>query len=199
MTQFAHNDFEIIAKERTYQGYFAIDTYRIKHRLFAGGWSQVFQRELFERGQAVAVLLYDPHRQQVVLQEQFRIGALNSDHSPWLIEIVAGIIEPEESAEQVAIRECEEEAGVRVTELEYIGKYFCTPGGSSETISLYYALVDSSNIGGIFGLDYEQEDIRVFTMPLADIRTALESGKIENATTIIALQWLLLNQDKLTV
>ena len=199
MTQFAHNDFEIIAKERTYQGYFAIDTYRVKHRLFAGGWSQVFQRELFERGQAVAVLLYDPHRQQVVLQEQFRIGALNSDHSPWLIEIVAGIIEPEESAEQVAIRECEEEAGVRVTELEYIGKYFCTPGGSSETISLYYALVDSSNIGGIFGLDYEQEDIRVFTMPLADIRTALESGKIENATTIIALQWLLLNQDKLTV
>ena len=199
MTQFAHNDFEVIAKERTYQGYFAIDTYRIKHRLFAGGWSQVFQRELFERGQAVAVLLYDPHRQQVVLQEQFRIGALNSDHSPWLIEIVAGIIEPEESPEQVAIRECEEEAGVRVNELEYIGKYFCTPGGSSETISLYYALVDSSNIGGIFGLDYEQEDIRVFTMPLADIRAGLESGKIENATTIIALQWLLLNQDKLTV
>jgi len=142
------------------------------------------------------VLLYDPERQQVVLIEQFRIGALSSNRSPWMIEIVAGIIESGETAEDVAIRECEEEAGVVVEDLQYIGKYFCTPGGSSESIQLFCATVDSENIGGIFGLEHEQEDIRVFTMPIADVKHSLDSGEIENATTIIALQWLLLNQHK---
>lgn len=196
MTQFAHDDYEIVEQKRSFQGYFAIDTYRIRHRLFAGGWSDVFQRELFERGHAAAVLLFDPKRNEVVLLEQFRIGALTSEKSPWMIEVVAGIIEEGETAEEVAVRECQEEAGVTVEQLDYIGQYFCTPGGSSESIKLYCATIDSSNIGGIFGLEHEQEDIRVFTMPLADVKVCLDSGEIENATTIIALQWLLLNQHK---
>lgn len=197
MNTFDHDDYQILKKKRSYQGYFAIDTYKIRHRLFAGGWSDSFHRELFERGSAVAVLLYDPFRQQVVLQEQFRIGALSSDKSPWLTEIVAGIIDPGESAEQVAIRECYEEAGQRVSDLIYVGKYFCTPGGSSESITLFCAAVDSTQVGGVYGLEHEQEDIRVFTMSLADVKQALEAHEFENATTIIALQWLLLNEDSI--
>ena len=198
MNTFAHDDCQILDKKRTYQGYFAIDTYTLRHRLFNGGWSEAFNRELFERGHAVAVLLYDPVLEQVVLQEQFRIGALTSDKSPWMTEIVAGIIDPDETPEQVAIRECYEEAGQRVTDLIYVGKYFCTPGGSSESITLFCATVDSTQVGGIYGLDDEQEDIRVFTMSLEDVRNALQSNAFENATTIIALQWLLLNKDNIS-
>ena len=198
MNQFSHDDYKILEKVRDFQGYFAVDTYQIQHRLFAGGWSEPFQRELFERGHAVAVLLYDPFRQEVLLLEQFRIGALTSETGPWMIEIVAGIIDKGEEAEQVAKRECFEEAGQTVTDLHYIGKYFCTPGGSSESIIMYCALIDSSDVGGIFGLDHEQEDIRVFTMTLDEVRDGLQSGLFENATTLIAMQWLLLNQEKLT-
>ncbi len=196
MNTFDHDDFEILGKERAFQGYFAIDTYRLRHKLFAGGWSEPFQRELFERGHAAAVLLFDPMRDEVVLLEQFRVGAITSDVSPWMTEIVAGIIENDESAEAVAIREAYEEAGQRISELHFISKYFSTPGGSSESITLFCATVDATDVTGIYGLDSEQEDIRVFTMTLAEIRAGLDSGAFENATTIIALQWLLLNRDK---
>ena len=198
MNTFTHDDYQILDKKRAYQGYFAVDSYEIRHRLFNGGWSEGFRRELFERGDAVAVLLYDPVLEQVVLQEQFRIGALSSDKSPWMTEIVAGIIDPGETAEQVAIRECYEEAGQQVSDLIYVGKYFCTPGGSSESITLFCATVDSTQVGGIYGLEYEQEDIRVFTMPLEDVKNALQANEFENATTIIALQWLLLNKDNIS-
>ena len=198
MNTFTHDDYQILDKKRAYQGYFAVDSYEIRHRLFNGGWSGGFRRELFERGDAVAVLLYDPVLEQVVLQEQFRIGALSSDKSPWMTEIVAGIIDPGETAEQVAIRECYEEAGQQVSDLIYVGKYFCTPGGSSESITLFCATIDSTQVGGIYGLEYEQEDIRVFTMPLEDVKNALQANEFENATTIIALQWLLLNKDNIS-
>ena len=198
MNTFAHDDYQVLDLERAYQGYFAIDRYKIRHRLFEGGWSEPFYRELFERGHATAVLLYDPRREVVVLQEQFRIGSLTSERSPWMTEIVAGIIEPDETAEEVAIRECYEEAGQQVTDLIYIGKFFCTPGGSSESITLFCATVDSSQVGGVYGLESEQEDIRVFTMPVDEVKAALASGEIENATAIIALQWLLLNKDDIS-
>jgi len=197
MAQFDHKDFRIVEKIRTFQGYFAIDEYQIEHKLFNGGWSQTFSRELFERGDASAVILFDPEREAVVLLEQFRVGALNSEHSPWMIEIVAGIIEAGETSESVAIREAKEEAGQDIEQLEYIGKYYSTPGGSSESISLFCARVDSSSAGGVFGLEHEQEDIRVFTMTLNEVESGLNRGLIENATTIIAMQWLLLNHQRL--
>lgn len=198
MSQFNHQDCEVLSKERSFQGYFAIDTYQLKHRLFSGGWSEPFQRELFERGHAAAVVLYDPKREAVVLLEQFRIGALTSDTSPWMIEIVAGIIEEGESPESVAIRESYEEAGQQIDNIQFIGRYFCTPGASSESIYLYCALVDSEKAGGVFGLAHEQEDIRAFTMTLDEVREGLKQGIFENATSIIGMQWLLLNHQDLS-
>jgi ADP-ribose pyrophosphatase len=197
MTSFTHHDCEVLAKERAFQGYFAIDKYTIRHRLFNGGWSEPFSRELFERGHATAVVLYDPVRDEVVLLEQFRIGALGSERSPWMIEIVAGIIEPGETPEAVAIRECYEEAGQEVKQIEYIGKYFCTPGGSSESITLFCARVDSTEVAGVYGLEHEQEDIRVFTMPLSEVRKVINEDYFENATSLIGMQWLLLNSEQL--
>jgi len=196
MQTFNHDDYEIKKRDRVFQGYFAIDKYTIRHRLFNGGWSNEFQREVFERGNAAAILLYDPDLQKVVLLEQFRVGALCSEKSPWMVEVVAGIIEQDETAEQVAIREAVEEAGQKIDQMIKIGDVFATPGGSSEQLALFCGKVDATGASGVFGLEHENEDIRVFTRDLDEVRDGLERGVFENATTIISLQWLLLNIEK---
>lgn len=197
MSSFKHDDYRIINKKRLFQGYFAVDEYELQHRLFDGGWSGQFKREVFERGHAVAVVLYDPNRDQTVLLEQFRVGALTSKKSPWMIEVVAGIVDEGETPEQVAIREVKEEAGIEINKVEYIGKFYTTPGGSSESIRLYCAKVASDNVGGIHGLEHEHEDIRVFTMSLSEVEEKLSDGYFENASAMLSMQWLLLNKQRL--
>ncbi|MCW8983112.1 MAG: NUDIX domain-containing protein, partial [Gammaproteobacteria bacterium] len=128
---------ELLECETGYQGFFRLERYRLRHRLFAGGMSPTITRELFERGHAAAILLYDPDLDQIVLVEQFRIGALNARGGAWLYEIVAGIIESGEEGEAVARRESVEEAGCEVGRVEKICDYLVSPGGTSETISLY--------------------------------------------------------------
>lgn len=188
---------EIIEKTTPFQGYFRVDRYRLRHGKFDGGWSDEMTREIFERGHAAAVLLYDPQRDQVVLIEQFRLGAYAAGMEPWLIEIVAGIIDPNETAEGVAQREAEEEAGCRVTAMAPIGRYLATPGGSSETVAIFCGRVDSSNAGGIFGLDHEQEDIRVLSISRQEAVEKLAAGGITNLIAVVALQWLALNYTEL--
>jgi ADP-ribose pyrophosphatase len=190
------DDVEIIDKSRRYKGFFEIVSYRFRHRLFAGGWSAELHREVFERGHAVGVLPYDPAADAVVLIEQFRIGALVTGMAPWQTEIVAGIIEEGEKIEDVARRETMEEAGAAVGELIPICRYMVSPGGASESVQLYCGRVDSRGLGGIHGLADEHEDIRVDVPSVEDALAALEAGKIGNAVTIIALQWLALNRDK---
>jgi ADP-ribose pyrophosphatase len=197
---FSQDDYKIIAKESLYNGFFKLDRFEIQHRLFAGGNSDSFSRELFERGEAAAVLLYDPSKDVVVLTEQFRIGAAldEANTSPWLLEVVAGIVEEGEQAEEVARREAQEEADCIVQDLIPISSYWSSPGGTSEKIHLYCALIDSAGMGGIHGLDHEQEDILVRIIPFDQAYNGIASGEINNAATIIALQWLKLNQLSLT-
>jgi ADP-ribose pyrophosphatase len=154
-------------------------------------------RELFERGHAAAVLPYDPVLDQVVLLEQFRIGALMAPGGPWLLEIVAGIIEPGETAAAVVQREMLEEAGCHLLALEPICDYLVSPGGTSERISLYCGRVDASGAGGIHGLAEEGEDIRVSAVSFAEAMALLASGRLNSASPIIALQWLQMNRGRL--
>ena len=189
--------YEILDSETAYQGFFRLERYRLRHRLFAGGMSEPVQRELFERGHAAAVLLYDPQRDAVVLLEQFRIGALQAAGGPWLLEIVAGMIEEGESAAEVVRREAMEEAGARIQHLEFICDYLVSPGGTSETISLYCGLVDSDGLGGIHGLDEEQEDIRVTVVTFDQAWALWQQGQINSASPIIALQWLAMQRETL--
>lgn len=187
---FTPDDVEVIGTEIGYKGFFRIDRIRLRHRLFAGGWSGEFERELFERGEAVCVLLYDPQQDCVVLTEQFRIGALADERSPWLLELVAGMVEEGESYDDVASRETEEEAGCQYYKLLPVCRYWVSPGGTSERVQIYCGLIDSQGVGGIHGLADENEDIRLVTLPFADAWRALEEGVINNAATIMALQWL---------
>ncbi|MFN4282083.1 MAG: ADP-ribose diphosphatase [Alphaproteobacteria bacterium] len=188
---------EIAKREELFLGYFRVDRYHLRHRLFAGGMSAPFMREIFERGHAAAVLPYDPARDEVVLIEQFRPGALAAGFHPWLIEPVAGIIEPGESAESVARREAVEEAGCEITALVPMHHYLTSPGGTSESCALFCGKVDAAKAGGIHGLDHENEDIRVMALPFARARAWLDEGRLNNALTIIAIQWLALNREKL--
>jgi ADP-ribose pyrophosphatase len=190
-------DVIILEKTTPFQGYFRIDRYVFQHRTHAGGMTEPMSREIFERGHAVSVLLYDPDRDEVGLIEQFRPGAYAAGWEPWLIEVVAGIIDPGETPEQVAIREAQEEAGATVTQIEPVCRYLVSPGGTTESMEIFCARVDASKLSGIHGLEHEGEDIRVFTVTADEAIAWVQSGKIANSMTIIALQWLALNRPRL--
>lgn len=185
---------EVLSRETVYKGYFRIDSYRLRHSLHAGGMSTELTREVFERGHAVAAILYDPDVDAVVLVEQFRIGAYSAGMPAWELECVAGIIEDGETPEDVVRREAVEESGITVEEVVPIVRYLSSPGGSSETVELFCARVDSSGVGGIHGLAEEGEDIRVVVLPFADLERKVFGGEIGNAMTLIAAQWLMLNR-----
>ena len=188
---------ELLEREVGYQGFFRLERYKLRHRLFAGGMGPTITRELFERGHAVAILLYDALLDRIVLVEQFRIGALKAEGGAWLYEIVAGIFEPGEEAEEVARRESVEEAGCEVGRIEKICDYLVSPGGTSETIALYCGQVDSRGIGGVHGLDHEDEDIRVFSVSYDESVELLKSGELNSASPIMAIQWLQLNRERI--
>ena len=189
--------FEIIEHEIVYSGFFRMEKFRLKHTLFAGGWSNEISREVFSRGCGVAVILYDPHTDQVVLIEQIRAGALIRPHRAWLVEIVAGGVEPGETTAEVAHRETLEETGCKLEALHFINEFYTTPGGVSERISLFCGKVDSTHIEGIHGLDHEDEDILVHCVPFDKAYQMVESNEIESAIPIIAIQWLALNKQKI--
>jgi len=194
---FNQNDYEVVDRELLYQGVFRMARYLIKHRLFDGGWSELFSRELMERYSASAVLPYDPKTDRVILIEQFRPGAISNPVGPWLLEIPAGVITGKETPEQVAHHEAQEEAGCILQELIPIYEFYVSPGGSNEYLNLYCGRVDSSNIHGVHGLDHEHENILVHNVTYDQAILKLNNGEIKTTPAIIALLWLQLNRDKL--
>ena len=194
---FAKNDVEIIARETLYSGFFSMDLYRFRHRLFNGEMSGEIRREIFERGHAAVLLPFDPVRDEVVLVEQIRIAAYDVSVSPWLLEMVAGMIEEGESVEDVARREALEEAGLVVGRTKPVLSYLASPGGTSERLSIMVGEVDATTAEGIHGLADENEDIRVHVVSREQAYQWVEEGKIDNAASVIALQWLQLHYQTL--
>ena len=196
----SHPDVEIDEVEKIQLRYLRLDSVRFRHRLFAGGWSAMRHYEVVRRGDAVAVILYDPRGDCVVLVEQFRLPALYAGRSPWQLEAVAGLIdgEGEEGAADVARREIEEETGLAAEgELVPIRRYLPSVGASDECVHLFCARVDAAGAGGIHGLADEHEDIRVVVKSLAEIEAMLEAGAIETGHTLVSLYWLLRHRDEL--
>jgi len=193
---FTRDDVEVLEECREYDGFFKIDRLTLRHRRFAGDWSPALNRELFLRRAAVGVLLYDPQLDAVALVEQFRIGALHTEN-PWLLELVAGLIDSDETPEAVARREAIEEAGCEIADMEPVLNYFSSPGGSNEFFYLFCGRCSLRNAGGIFGLPEEGEDIRVHILPADEAFQRVAAGELCNAHTIIALQWLQLHRQRL--
>lgn len=195
MQQFSQNDIEILNEETLYKGFFHLKKIQFKHKLFAGGMSGVVTRELLYKGAASAVIAYDPIEDSVVLVEQVRIGAYqaHSSQSPWLLELIAGMVEEGEKPEEVALRESEEEAGVQIKDLQHCLSVWDSPGGVVERIHLFVGKVDSKQAKGIHGLSEENEDIRVQVVKRETAYQWVCEGKIDNSTAVIGLQWLQLN------
>ncbi len=189
--------WSVIDKKELYRGFFKLTEYKLRHDLFDGGESPVLTRELVFRHHAAAVLPYDPVRDAFVLIEQFRIGATDDPSGPWLIEIIAGLREPDETAEELIHREALEEAGCTVSDLIPIHRYYSSPGSSSEQIQIYCARTDASGLGGVHGIDEEGEDIRVHVVSSDTAFNWLDQGRIDSALPIIALQWFRLNRDRI--
>jgi len=193
-----HPDLRIVAHEIAFGRHLRLDVFRFHHRLFSGEWSGERVYDVVRRGAAVAVLLYDPERDTVVLVEQFRLPPLLAGYSPWVVEVVAGLVDKEGEAEaEVGRRETREEAGFDVIgELIPIQRYVPMPGNSDETIALFCGRVASAGAGGVHGLAAEHEDIRVVVKPLAELAAKLDSGRIETGHTLISLYWLLRHRDE---
>jgi len=189
--------WEILDDRLAYQGFFRIRSLRLSHSRFQGGPPLEVKRELLERGHAAAVLPYDAKRDRVVLVEQFRVGALEAQRGPWLMETVAGMIEPGERAEDVVRREAVEEAGCELGELMHLYEYHSTPGGASERVSLFVGEANSDGLGGVHGLEHEGEDIRVHVMEAQEAFALMDNGVVDNAMTLIALLWLRMNREML--
>ncbi|UDJ83142.1 ADP-ribose diphosphatase [Kosakonia oryzae] len=194
---FTKNDVEIIARETLYSGFFSLDLYRFRHRLFNGEMSGEVRREIFERGHAAVLLPFDPVRDEVVLIEQIRIAAFDTSESPWLLEMVAGMIEEGETEEDVVRREAVEEAGLTVGRAKKVLSYLASPGGTSERSAVFVGEVDATQAEGVHGLVDENEDIRVHVVSREQAYQWVEEGKIDNAASVIALQWLQLHHESL--
>jgi ADP-ribose pyrophosphatase len=143
------------------------------------------------------VLPYDPRTDELVVLEQFRVGAMNNQQGPWLFEFVAGMFDADESAEEVATRELYEEAGLRTQRLQKAFSYYSSPGGTNERLTIYIAEVDASQASDFGGLAEEHEDIRVTKLPFEQAITMLEQGQFNNAASVIGLQWMQLHKQHL--
>jgi len=194
----SHPDAEIGHATTVAARHLRIDTFRFRHRLFSGEWSVEQSYDVLRRGQAVAIVLYDPDRDAVVHVEQFRLPALLAGSAPWQLEAAAGLIDTDERPEAVAIRETREETGLALMgEPIRIQRYLSSSGNSDESVVLFCGRVDSAAAGGVHGLPEEHEDIRVVVKTLAEIEALIDAGAIESGHTLIGLHWLLRHRDRL--
>lgn len=192
------NAVKVLSKTQVYQGYHRVWSYTVQYPTFDGGMSLPVVREIIERPHAVAAILYHVATSSIILIEQCRVSLLaQSEDSPWLLEVVAGLIDPGESEVEALQRESSEEAGCELQHWQRIATYFPTPGAVSEQIALYAAEVRALPTQRLHGVLEEAEDICVHIFTVSEALALLEAGQAKNATTLIALQWLALHHTEI--
>ena len=184
-------DVEVTSRETLFKGFLQVEKVSLRHRLFKNtGYSSVLQRELIHRPEAAGVLIYNDQQQRFALIEQFRVGALDDQQSPWQLEIIAGVLDGDESPETCIRRESLEESGCQLDQLQHLFSFYPSAGACSELFHLYAAQADLPEQGGIFGVANEGENIQLHLFDYADLSRLLTSGRLANAPVIMALQWL---------
>ena len=187
------SNFKVTNKKNLYDGFFKMNEISLKYKKYDGNWSNEIKREIFGGAQVSAVLPYDPIKKKIVLIQQFRPGTISRNTNNYLNEIVAGIIDPGESPEIAAKRECLEETGYKIKKLTPIQGYFPAPGSSESFYHLFLGEVDSKNGKKIMGLYNENEDILVESFNINQVKKMMQEGKFVNGLTLIAIQWFFLN------
>ncbi len=191
MKQHHEKEWTLVKKEELYSGYFKYLEAVMRYKKFDNSWSKKIRREIFERGDAVAVLVYDPKKDTLVMVEQFRAGATRHPKGPWTLEIVAGTLEENESPKNCAIREVKEETGIDLEgELVLISDHLVSPGATTERMWLFYAETDSDKAEGVFGLDSIGENTKVVKISRKKALKMIEKNEIFVASVILAIYWL---------
>ncbi|ENW91259.1 NUDIX domain-containing protein [Acinetobacter dispersus] len=188
---YSATDVTIESREPLFRGFIQVEKVSLKHRLFhREDYSPLIQRELVHRPEAAGVLLYNDQQQRFALIEQFRVGALNDPVSPWQLEVIAGVLDGDESPESCIRRESLEESGCEITELKHLFSFYPSAGACSEFFHLYVAEVDLPKDGGVFGMPDEGENIQLHLFAYSELEALLINGRLRNAPVIMALQWL---------
>ena len=190
---------EVAQHRRAYTGYFAVDEVDQRIERFDGGMSPALARSYFICGDAALVLPYDSVRDRVMLVEQFRMGPFGrNDPELWQLEPIAGRIDPGETAEQAALREADEEAGLSLDHLEVVAKGYPSPGDSTGYYNIFVGLADlPDEVAGIGGLDSEAENIRSRLISFDDFLAMAESQALANTPTALLAYWLAHHRSRL--
>ncbi|UUS57406.1 MULTISPECIES: NUDIX domain-containing protein [unclassified Acinetobacter] len=184
-------DYSIEGREHLYKGFIQVEKVLLRHRLFhQDSMIPTIQRELIHRPEAAGVLIYSHQQQKFALIEQFRIGAIDDETSPWQLEIIAGVLDGDESAESCIRRESLEESGCELDALQHLFSFYPSAGACAELFHLYSAEAELPEHGGVFGMPDEGENIQLHILNYADIPELLTNGRLKNAPVIMALQWL---------
>lgn len=198
MKAFSRDAVALESRERLADNHLKVDLLTLSHPAFDGGSIGPIHREVISRADAVAILLYDPRQDQVVLVQQFRAGVYAAgDPEPWLLEIVAGLVEEGETPEAVARRESVEEAGYDVGRVEKILRCYSSPGMLTECFEIFCGEVVARPGEALYGLADEHEDIRALTLPRAEAFGLIERGVTLASPAATALLWLQLNHERL--
>lgn len=188
---FGHNDLSIEKTEKLYQGFLHIDRVSLRHRMFERpDYSPLFTRELVHRKPAAGVLLYNDQQQKFALIEQFRVGAIHDTHSPWQLEIIAGVLDGDETPESCIRRESLEESGCVLDTVEHLFSFYPSVGACDEIFHLYSASILLPEQGGVFGQPDENENIKLHIIEYRHLNDLLQHQRLANAPVIMALQWL---------
>jgi ADP-ribose pyrophosphatase len=184
---------DIISRRRIFDNVFKIEEAQLRFERHDGSMSEPVRRLKFERGDSAAALVINSEHNTVLLAEQFRYPTLEK-RGGWLIEIMAGSIEDGETPLDCVRREIREEFGIdpdRIERIEQIASFFVSPGGSSERIVLFCAVVtDVARVAPGGGVACEGEDIKVLEWPLDEFLAKLQSCELNDAKTLIAGYWL---------
>jgi ADP-ribose pyrophosphatase len=188
--------YKILNKINLYSGFYSLNKYEFIHQKHDGEWTDKVQREVFSGAHVSTLLPYDPIKKEIVLIQQFRAGVISRYDDDYLYEIVAGIIEEGENAEETAKRECLEETGCEVKKITPIQGYFPAPGSSESYYELFLGEIISFDGVRIKGLESENENILVKSFKINEVKEMLKNNQITNGLTLIALQWFFLEYYK---
>lgn len=189
---------KIVSREKVFDGYHSLEIVKaVPRSLKHGGWAEEMEREIFHAGKISSVLLYIPETDEILLNQQFRLGAhMCGAKDPFLFECAAGKVDDGENVEEAAARETLEETGCTLTDLEYIGVFYTSPGCLAEEFHLFLGRIGEAE-SGIYGMEHEGEEIKTHLVPAAKAIRMLDEGHVQNATTAIALHWFARNHDNI--
>jgi len=181
----------ITKRKVEFDGYHRLETIScIPQSLRHDGEAAEMTREVMFCKKIAAVLLYAPESDRILLNQQFRLGAMMAGcENPFLYEVAAGGVDDGESVEDAARREALEETGAEVGDLEFVAKCYTSAGCLAEEFHLYIGRISAAADSGFHGLEDEGEEIKTHLLPASEVFAMLDRGEIMNAPAAVLMHW----------